>query len=75
MAQTGANNITGLASSTDSSSSAAAISLVANTNTHQEIARPLENFSPDLWGDRFITLPFTNSKQLMMQHACYHLPI
>ncbi|XVE68503.1 hypothetical protein DITRI_Ditri09bG0073200 [Diplodiscus trichospermus] len=63
MAQIEANTV-GFASSTDSPSrsTAAAFSLVLSTNTHQEIARPLENFSPDTWGDRFITLPFTNSE-------------
>ncbi|KAK9029433.1 hypothetical protein V6N11_026550 [Hibiscus sabdariffa] len=34
----------------------------AVTGRYQDQAvRPLQNFSPDRWGDRFITLPFTNS--------------
>ncbi|KAL4296903.1 hypothetical protein GQ457_12G026080 [Hibiscus cannabinus] len=34
----------------------------AITGRYQDNAvRPLQNFSPDRWGDRFLTLPFTNS--------------
>ncbi|KAL4297222.1 hypothetical protein GQ457_12G026130 [Hibiscus cannabinus] len=34
----------------------------AVTGRYQDQAvRPLQNFSPDRWGDHFITLPFTNS--------------
>ncbi|XVE79239.1 hypothetical protein DITRI_Ditri14bG0042000 [Diplodiscus trichospermus] len=49
------------ASSSNSSSKPPLARSVANVTSHQEIARPLENFSPDLWGDHFITLPFSNS--------------
>ncbi|KAK8683204.1 hypothetical protein V6N13_039270 [Hibiscus sabdariffa] len=35
----------------------------AVTGRYQDQAvRPLQNFSPDRWGDRFLTLPFTNSE-------------
>ncbi|XVF19703.1 hypothetical protein REPUB_Repub11eG0133500 [Reevesia pubescens] len=60
----------GFASTTDSSSSRSAAlsyslqarSSISNNSTHQDIVRPLEKFSPHIWGDRFITLPFTNSE-------------
>ncbi|XVE79236.1 hypothetical protein DITRI_Ditri14bG0041700 [Diplodiscus trichospermus] len=54
-------NAAAFASSSNSSSKPLISHSVANTSSHQEIARPLENYSPDLWGDRFLTLPFTNS--------------
>ncbi|KAL4298341.1 hypothetical protein GQ457_12G026090 [Hibiscus cannabinus] len=35
----------------------------AVTGRYQDQAvRPLQNFSPNRWGDRFLTLPFTNSE-------------
>ncbi|KAK9029434.1 hypothetical protein V6N11_026551 [Hibiscus sabdariffa] len=35
---------------------------IAATHHLNHTARPLENFSPDIWGDRFAALPFTNSE-------------
>ncbi|KAK8683207.1 hypothetical protein V6N13_039273 [Hibiscus sabdariffa] len=41
----------------------------AVTGRYQDQAvRPLQNFSPDRWGDRFITLPFTNSGTLLLPY-------
>ncbi|KAK8683206.1 hypothetical protein V6N13_039272 [Hibiscus sabdariffa] len=37
---------------------------IAATHHLNHTARPLENFSPDIWGDRFAALPFTNSVTL-----------
>ncbi|KAK8521190.1 hypothetical protein V6N12_005101 [Hibiscus sabdariffa] len=45
--------------STDSAK--AAPLLQANSN-QQETGRPLGNFAPDIWGDRFLTLPFDDSE-------------
>ncbi|XWS28559.1 hypothetical protein CRYUN_Cryun25bG0080500 [Craigia yunnanensis] len=57
----------GFASCTNSSSRSAASSFqahsIANTTHHQDqIVRPLGNFSPNMWGDRFLLLPFSNSE-------------
>ncbi|GMI90077.1 terpene synthase 18, sesterterpene synthase 1 [Hibiscus trionum] len=41
--------------------SSSSSSLQASSN-HREIARPLANFAPDIWGDRFLTLPFDSSE-------------
>ncbi|GMJ07086.1 terpene synthase 21 [Hibiscus trionum] len=52
-------------SSTNSSSMTAAASQQSPSavTRHQDHAvRPLQDFSADIWGDRFITLPFTNSE-------------
>ncbi|GMI96279.1 terpene synthase 21 [Hibiscus trionum] len=49
--------------STNSSSISAAASQqppLPITRHQDQPVRPLQNFSPDTWGDRFITLPFTN---------------
>ncbi|XVF46928.1 hypothetical protein PTKIN_Ptkin03bG0067600 [Pterospermum kingtungense] len=46
-----------------SSSTSAASSLQAKNSQYQDqIVRPLGNFAPDMWGDHFMTLPFTNSE-------------
>ncbi|KAK8707368.1 hypothetical protein V6N13_058429 [Hibiscus sabdariffa] len=52
------------ASNNSSSISAAASRQAPSTVTRNQdhAVRPLQNFSPDRWGDRFITLPFTNSE-------------
>ncbi|KAK8683199.1 hypothetical protein V6N13_039265 [Hibiscus sabdariffa] len=51
------------ASNNSSSTSAAASQQGpwAVTRYQEHVVRPLQNFSPDRWGDRFLTLPFTNS--------------
>ncbi|KAK8569638.1 hypothetical protein V6N13_046687 [Hibiscus sabdariffa] len=45
-----------------STDSAKAASLLQPGSNRQEIGRPLANFAPDIWGDRFLTLPFDNSE-------------
>ncbi|GMJ06428.1 terpene synthase 18, sesterterpene synthase 1 [Hibiscus trionum] len=56
------NNTRGNAFAALSTHSAKAAPLLQPNNNQQEIGRPLANFAPDIWGDRFLTLPFDDSE-------------